>query len=113
MTTSLGRWRSNAMVRRGDVEEYVSMKIQAALENFRMEYDNEAELQAMGIAHMTAKAILENYSHRSCQTYVSYLTDTMRILTDADIIDENDGLYLDDAGNWRRIGDVAVKWPAT
>lgn len=99
----------NAMVRRGDVEEYVSMKIQAALENFRMEYDNEAELQAMGIAHMTAKAILENYSHRSCQTYVSYLTDTMRILTDADIIDENDGLYLDDAGNWRRIGDVAVK----
>lgn len=99
----------NAMVRRGDVEEYVSMKIQAALENFRMEYDNEAELQAMGIAHMTAKTLLENYSHRSCQTYMSYITDKPLMLTDADIIDENDGLYLDDAGNWRRIGDVAIK----
>lgn len=99
----------NAMVRRGDVEEYVAMKIQAALENFRMEYDNEAELQAMGIAHMTAKAMLENYSHRSCQTYMSYVTDAITMLTDVDIIDENDGLYLDDAGNWRRIGDVAAK----
>ncbi|TNJ30575.1 hypothetical protein GMRT_12269 [Giardia muris] len=91
------------LLARDDVDEYISQRIQEGIDAFQEAYTAGTGAHILQNIRDTAVSRLDQISHRSCQTILSYVGESMRTLSNSEIIDETKGKFQDPEGRWRAI----------